>query len=467
MKHKPSPAQPVLILHGWSDSSETFEPLARRLRAAGRTPVPLWLGDYLSMDDDVALPDIAQRMEAVLQELVSRGQLQVPFDAVVHSTGGLVARQWLASYDRHRPQRWLQRLVMLAPANHGSRLAATGKSMLGRLTKGLGNWFQTGTQVLSALELGSPFQWQLVLQDVLHQPELGPPGPACYGADVCLPFVLTGLRGYSGALRGLLNEDGADGVVRAAAANLSATGATLDFSGSETAPRFTPWAPRDALGPYALALLDDEDHSSIAQALSPRTWDLLLQALQCPLEAGAYQALRDAWRSGTWPNEQGPQHAFLQINTFVVDDRGAPVADHFLEFFGADPATQEQAMAFFHSEVLAHVHRNTTQGACRTLYIDRSDLVQRFYPLLAAGAAAKAHTPPFAPELHLSLSAAPPGPHARYFASTAEGAAGHWKLHAEDAGGRWLQRHCTHYLRIVIPRVAAEGVFSLRQLRQR
>lgn len=455
MKQTLPPVRPVLLLHGWSDTSESFEALAQRLRDAGRTPVPVWLGDYVSMDDDVTLADVAQRMEAVLQGLVAQGALTPPFDAVVHSTGGLVARLWLARFDRFRDTRWMQRLVMLAPANHGSRLAATGKSMIGRLTKGLGNWFQTGTQVLGALELGSPFQWELVLQDVLHSPELGPAGPACYGVEGCLPFVLTGIRGYQGALRGLLNEAGADGVVRAAAANLSASGATLDFSVSETAPQFTPWARRDALGPYALALLDDEDHSSVVHTPAQRTVGLVLQALECPRTVGAYEALRAAWRRDTWSEEAAqPPHAYLQLNTFVVDDRGAPVSDHFLEFFGPDPATQEQAMAFFHAEVLSHVHRNSTQGACRCLYIDRTDLVDRFYPQLRAASGEEA--------LHLSLSAAPPGPNARYFASTAVGAAGHWKLHAQDAQGRWLQRHSTHYLRIVIPRVAADGVFQAR-----
>lgn len=448
----------IVVLHGWSDDSRAFEPLAGRLAQTGRSVVPLWLGDYLSLDDDVTLPDIAQRLEAVLQEKVAAGLLQLPMDFIVHSTGALVARQWLASHERLRvlsgQPRWLQRLVMLAPANHGSRLAATGKSMVGRLTMGLGNWFQTGTQVLSALELGSPFQWGLVLQDVLHEGSLGAAGPAVYGPEACLPFVLTGTRGYESLLRRVLNEDGADGVVRAAAANLHARGATLDFSVSEREPQFTEWAARDDLGPYALALLDDEDHSGIVQAQGRHTWDRLVEALSCPADAASYAELRDRWRQA-WSSDDPSAHAFLQLNTFVVDDRGQPVADHFFEFFGPDHEQRDEAMAFFHAEVLAHVHRNTTNGACRCFYIDRSDLMRAggFYDRIAPGHPA---------ELHLSLSAAPPGPNARYFASTAVGAAGHWRLHAREQAARWLRRHTTHYLRVVIPRHTAESVLSLR-----
>lgn len=449
----------VILLHGWSDDAQSFEPLAQRLADSGRTAVPLWLGDYVSLDDDVTLPDIAQRLEAVLREKVASGRLAPPFDFIVHSTGGLVARQWLVAHDRLRARgggaRWLDRLVMLAPANHGSRLAATGKSMIGRLTKGLGNWFQTGTQVLSALELGSPYQWGLVLQDVLHEPSLGAAGPAVYGASGpgggCLPFVLASPKGYDHLLRRVLNEDGADGVVRVAAANLQASGATLDFSASEREPVFTEWTPRDPLGPYALALLNDEDHGSIVQAQGQQTWQRILEALECPLDEEAYRRLCDRWRGH--PGDAEP--AFLQLNTFVVDDRGQPVADHFIEFFGPDHALQDEAMAYFHSAVLSHVHRNTVNAACRCFYIDRTDLVGPggFYDRISPG---------HAKELHLSLSAAPPGPNARYFSSTEVGAAGHWRLHAREQAARWLRRHTTHYLRIIIPRHASDRVLNLR-----
>ena len=52
----------------------------------------IWLGDYKSLDDDVRIEDVGKRMEAVLRQLIDEGPLVPPFDLIVHSTGGLVAR---------------------------------------------------------------------------------------------------------------------------------------------------------------------------------------------------------------------------------------------------------------------------------------------------------------------------------------------------------------------------------------
>jgi len=89
----------VVIVHGWSDTSKSFEPLADFLSKSGRVAIPLWLGDYISMDDDVQIPDVAKRLEAVIQSITApNGPLKIPFDMIVHSTGGLVAREWLNTY---------------------------------------------------------------------------------------------------------------------------------------------------------------------------------------------------------------------------------------------------------------------------------------------------------------------------------------------------------------------------------
>ena len=45
---------------------------------------------------------------------------------------------------------------LVAPANLGSPLAAKGKSLVGRIAKGCNNWFETGSEMLNALELASP-----------------------------------------------------------------------------------------------------------------------------------------------------------------------------------------------------------------------------------------------------------------------------------------------------------------------
>lgn len=449
----------VLVLHGWSDQSGSFRELSKKLQDAGFDTLDIWLADYESMDDDVTIPDIAKRMEEVISGLVDAGTLTAPFDMVVHSTGGLVSRQWLVFYDRMRNPRWLKRLVMLAPANYGSALAAKGKSFIGRVTKGISNGFQTGTQVLNALELGSPYQWGLALSDVLTTDgSLGDPSPT-YGEGGCLPFVLSGIKGYSGILMKIANEDGADGTVRAAAANLSAYGATLDFTVNEQDPAFTTWDSRDDLAPYAYHALADEDHSSIKSASRPETLDLIVQALKCK-DVAEYRKIQEAWSTATDELEvakDSSRHRFFMLNTFVVDDLGNPVDDHFIEFYGPDHETNSAPMLYFHDKVIRNVHQNSTQAGCRCFYLDRTELMDGFYASIASNAKK---------ELLLSISAAPPGPNSHYFSSKEFDSQGFRSLHLFDdkhPEARWLKRYSTHFLKIIIPRRPNAQVFRLTQ----
>ena len=43
----------IAIVHGWSDSSKSFRDLRDFLAANGFQVRQIWLGDYISMDDDV------------------------------------------------------------------------------------------------------------------------------------------------------------------------------------------------------------------------------------------------------------------------------------------------------------------------------------------------------------------------------------------------------------------------------
>ena len=56
--------RPIVILHGWSDTSATFEPLARLLGARlGREVSIVSLADYVSMEDEVRFDDVAEAMD--------------------------------------------------------------------------------------------------------------------------------------------------------------------------------------------------------------------------------------------------------------------------------------------------------------------------------------------------------------------------------------------------------------------
>jgi hypothetical protein len=457
--------QQVIILHGWSDTSKSFIGLTKFLKAKGYNALPIWLGDYISLDDDVAIKDVAKRMKAVIDEMIASGKIDIPFDMIVHSTGGLVAREWLASYYNEGQHNCpLKRLVMLAPANFGSRLASMGQSMLGRLVKGWNNWFHTGMRMLQCLELSSPYQWDLVKRDLLF--ELGPTSTDfIYGENGVWPFVIVGSQPYTNPLRSILNEDGADGTVRVPAANMNVFGATINFAEKEDAPEIDIWPQRlrDNWS-MPLTVLHDQDHTTITQPL-PDTLlaNLILEALSCP-DFITYQAIGKKWEKiseETALLDKPSFHQFIQVNVHVVDDHGDDVPDFFLEFYGPpNLKTRDKLMAYFHNEVLQHVHVNSQNASYRCFYVDRTDLYNNFYSSI--------QLPDIEKRLWMSISAAPLGDNISYFNNYKTGAGGELLIHQFDPNGLnpnkltfRLRRNSTHFVKIVIPRTPHNKVFQL------
>src|SRR3989337_2781839 len=218
----PDVTREVLIVHGWSDSYESFQPLKNLLVAAGYQTAPVFLGTYASMRDDVTFDDLATGLQRRFTEMGKDGTLTLePFslDIIVHSTGGPVVRHWLNYYLTEVCKGDLARcpvrsLIMLAPANFGSRLASQGKSALAKLFKGgMEHGFQTGKRILEGLELGSPVLWRIAEGDLL-------PGERRYPCTPKGPFVyvMSGSDTY-GHLKGLVakgaNENGSDGQIPA------------------------------------------------------------------------------------------------------------------------------------------------------------------------------------------------------------------------------------------------------------
>jgi pimeloyl-ACP methyl ester carboxylesterase len=478
----PRSKNPVLIVHGWSDTSQAFHPLAQFLNGQGFQTVALYLADYISMEDDVSIEDAANAMERAVQAQISGGTLQLPFDLVVHSTGGLVARNWLATYytgvaPASMP---VQRMVMLAPANFGSALATIGQTMLGRVLKGWDHGFHTGKLMLDGLELGSPFQWELALSDLFAQ------GPAnagtIYAADLVWPFVLVGSMPYQSGLAQMVNEHGSDGTVRVAAANLNAYGATLDFTDS-SAPTilgmtanndaasvahgaFTPWLHRyGEIMTFPLGVMNRRDHASITDPASLGDGEsdaeqtlfqqYLLSALSCN-SFDDYQLIEQAWRSHSDlvqdpVNADTDHHSHLQMNVFVVDQYQKPVSDYLIEFLAPNYQQNTDLSGVFHDKVIQNVHKCAQNSALRTIYIDRQSLFDLFYAAIPAG---------LPKELRLSISASAPGNNVRYF-DHAYGAEGEFVVHSVDEATRWLHRNATHFLKIVIPRLPSDQVFKL------
>jgi pimeloyl-ACP methyl ester carboxylesterase len=461
----------VVLIHGWSATSASMANVATFLRGQGFAVTDIWLGDYISLDDDVRVEDVAKRMEAVLQAAVAQGQVHRPFDMIVHSTGGLVSREWLIRYG----QAWaggcpLKRLVMLAPANFGSRLAAQGKSMIGRIVKGWNNWFQTGQEMLNELELASSYQWGLARRDLISET----PGQASpYGAGRVLPFVICGTRGYTDGLSQIANEHGSDGTVRPAAANLNVIGLTIDFADDPDNPDVRTWPQRQGAERLAFAVLPDRNHAtildpanSVDSATGGQLSRLIVQALTCAdadyaglcgqwdAVSEATAALDPAQPGAFQKNAPSPEdlHQFLQVITRVVDDDGQTVDDYFLEFFSPQVPGEEDSVDF-HRCVLTDVHVNIIAKSARCLFVDRTALFTQFYVGKRT-------------QVAMSISADKLGPNVRYFDKTKDGAKGHVLVHDRDEVRRAdlaarMQRNRTHLVEIRIPRQPIDKVFRL------
>jgi pimeloyl-ACP methyl ester carboxylesterase len=451
---------PVIIIHGWSDSAHSFKYLSSYLNSRGFNAVDVWLADYISLEDDVRVEDVAKMMEHVINQMHSPA---AKYDLIVHSTGGLVAREWISTFYKGRVNECpVQRLIMLAPANFGSKLATLGQSMLGRVLKGWDNWFQTGKMMLDDLELASLYQWHLAQKD-LFALSGNTSGDVFYGAGAIWPFVIIGSHPYQDALRRIVNENGADGTVRVPAANLNVKGLTIDFSVDELNPEKKVWPLRND-EPIPFYVLQNRTHSSVTRPdLLNETdnpdelGDLIVNALQCS-DPAVYQQMAADWlsHSDIEPTPDTPEmfHHYAQFVIHVKDDHERDVHDYFLEFYGPEEDPNDNASVFFHREILREVHLNQYNPSYRCLFINRTKLAE-YYKKIPDNQLKV---------LNMSISVKPPGENIRYFSQLHIGAEGHIQIHNESVvTGNWLHRNTTHFVEIIIPRVPSEKVFVVNK----
>ncbi|WP_430405206.1 esterase/lipase family protein [Fluviicola sp.] len=213
----------LAFVHGYSVTNlDTYGEMPLRLmQEAGTYGYQLkiehiFLGRYISFNDEVRLEDIARAMEQAVQEqMIPTLAAGERFACITHSTGGPLVRTWWNNYYKDQKKTCpMSHLVMLAPANHGSALAQLGKSRLSRIK----SWFdgvEPGQRVLNWLELGSGEAWKLNKDWIQNgQKYIGPNG--------IFPFSLIGQdidRKLYDHLNSYTGELGSDGVVRVAAAN--------------------------------------------------------------------------------------------------------------------------------------------------------------------------------------------------------------------------------------------------------
>ncbi len=261
----------VVFVHGYSvRSTDTYGKLPERLKSEARAGgieldvVDVWLGKYVSFNDEVRLGDLARAFEAALRREVGPALARgARFACVTHSTGGPLVREWWQRFylDRKRGAECpMSHLVMLAPANFGSALAQLGKGRLSRIKA----WFQgvePGQSVLDWLELGSPESWALNEAWIRESPRV------VKAADT---FVF-GLMGQSidhklyDHVNSYTGELGSDGVVRVSAANLNAAYVKL----AQRAPVADPASKRGGFKAPALERVETKEAAPTAFAILP------------------------------------------------------------------------------------------------------------------------------------------------------------------------------------------------------
>jgi len=314
----------TILLHGWSDSSESFRDMKAFLVRNGIAPVESVLyADYESREDAITFGDIVDGLnDRMIAEGIidASGRKLQDADVIVHSTGGLVIRHWIWRYYLRDGDRIdecpIRRVVMLAPANFGSPLAHRGKSFLGSLVKGrrgIRDFFEVGRQILTGLELGSPYQWWLSENDLL-------------GSES--HFVVS--------------RDGTDGTVVISGTPLDSVKFVLDpFVPREVGQARRPyrWLETENQTRAAFGILPGLDHGSIVDAFGQEDadesplCDYVLRALRIE-SPGDFESLRrelaDVTRETFAPSSG--RKAYQQFLVRAVDDQDEPVDDFTLEF---------------------------------------------------------------------------------------------------------------------------------------
>lgn len=439
-------SRPLVIIHGWSDRSSSFGALRNYLRSLkGAEPFQINLADYVSMDDEARYDDLVVAMQRAWTDagLPTRpGSV----DAVVHSTGGLVIRDWLTStYEPGRAP--VKRLVMLAPANFGSHLAHQGRSFIGRVVKGFNSpkMFQTGARLLKGLEVASPYSWALAQRDRFKTQNHFNNGVLC--------TVLCGNHGYSG-IAAAANQDGSDGTVRAASANLNCAMLTADFATDPLKPTYNL---RSSVGTTAFRLFDNDNHSTVTMKdggpMDPAGRDVLARALavkDADFAAWCEQCEADTLRITQAGERDNRSDKFGYQNTtvHVIDDAGAAVKDYMLEFYlDGEHDKDDEVAELFHGTLLKAGHAFTDDTSYRNLLVDCTTLAKKFD---------RDH-------IKMSLTASPE------FKSN--GLVGYRTFTDEDIGGITITRaqmqkafvpHRTLLAELTIRRERAPGVFRIK-----
>lgn len=331
---------PVVLIHGYSDKGASFRKWRDALRYRGYKLEEISICNYQSLTNEITIKDIAEGFDRALK---TRAHLDAdqPFDAILHSTGMLVLRSWLTTYEGRRGR--LKHLIGLAPATFGSPLAHKGRGFIGAIFKGnreFGpDFLEAGDLVLDGLELASRFTWDLTHADLLCEKPFYGRGP-----DTPYVFIFCGTESYKG-IRQLANEPGTDGTVRWAGCGLTTQKITIDLTVDSAAalPSRNRVTATDNDGREVLPMpfwpVAGKNHATLLLEPEDGLVDLVASALEVDGE-DTFQEWQEEARQAT-SDARGKITEWQQFVVRVVDERGDPISDYHIELFTKDDGGHE------------------------------------------------------------------------------------------------------------------------------
>ena len=365
--------RPLVFIHGYSASGASFDTWKRILQEHGYAEADLHVLTYKSLTNEVTIDDVAEGFDRALRVQTGLNKDE-EFDAIVHSTGMLVVRAWLSKFGSRRER--LRHLVGLVPATFGSPLAHKGRGWLGAIFAGNReagpDFMEAGDRVLDGLELGSRFTWDLAHRDLIG-------GKTFYGETRTTPYVFTfcGTERYGGLAR-LVSEPGTDGTVRLAGCPLNTRKIILDLT---LPPGEAPEARADAAewsnADIPLIPIAGLDHGTILKKPSEELIRLLVEALQVN-SRNTYLA----WHKRATAHAERVLAAetnlasWQQIVFRVVDERGEPVPDYFIDFIIRSPGGSWVPLRKAHKdfEMDVHVYGRDKSLRCFHINLDSADI---------------------------------------------------------------------------------------------
>jgi hypothetical protein len=334
----------IVLIHGYSDNGASFRAWAQKLQARGADPSQVSICNYVSLNNEVTISDIGEGLDRLFASMGWADD--EPFDAIVHSTGMLVIRAWLAASSKRRVR--LKHLIGLAPATWGSPLASLGRSFLSAIVRGnhqFGpDFLNAGDRVLDGLELGSEFTWDLAHVDLLGDHPTFTTAP-----DSPYAAVFIGNTSYSG-IRELVNRPATDGTVRWSGCALNTRKIIVDLrQGSTSALRATisPWA-NDRLD-IPMFPVEGKNHTTLLEQPEEDLADRVVQflAVSSPDSYQAWTSQVAQWSSPALAkmktDKDGPNDGWQQFVVRVSDEFGGPVPDYVVDLFRQDPTGKEDS----------------------------------------------------------------------------------------------------------------------------